>query len=165
MILTIQKISRKDKETVNGLKLSVGILTEEYKDKWLNGWGDSTNAIWKIGDKVEAVVEQKGQYLNFKAIKPSVPPPAEQPVEAQLRRLDIEDKEAVKNNKIRWMNSLTNAVSLFSFLNGGTDVEVVKKEGKNMVEDLANWFYNLEPKKIGDTPTVLTDENGVRIPF
>ena len=73
-ILTIVKISRKPKETKYGLKTSIGLLTKEYGERWLNGWGDNNNASWQPNQSVEATVEQNGEYLNFKAIPPSVSP-------------------------------------------------------------------------------------------
>lgn len=74
MQLTILKISRKPTTTKYGEKTSVGILTQEYVNKWINGFGDANNLFWKQGDIVEAAVTQNGEYLNFKAIKPSVAP-------------------------------------------------------------------------------------------
>jgi len=74
MQLTIVKISRKPKETKYGLKTSVGLLTKEYQDKWLNGWGDNNNARWQPNQVVEATVEQNGEYLNFKTVPASVSP-------------------------------------------------------------------------------------------
>lgn len=73
-ILNIIKISRKPKETKYGLKTSVGLKTKEYGDKWLNGWADDNNATWIEGTAVEATIEQNGDWLNFKAIPPSVAP-------------------------------------------------------------------------------------------
>jgi hypothetical protein len=76
MILNIIKISRKPKTTQYGEKTSVGLLTTEYGEQWLNGWGDNNNASWQPGMTVEATVEQKDKWLNFKAIPPSVAPNA-----------------------------------------------------------------------------------------
>lgn len=44
------------------------------------------------------------------------------------------------DQKIRWMNSLTGAIALVP--KPGLDQ---LEESKKMVEDLANWFYLLEP--------------------
>ena len=49
----------------------LGIKTVEYGDKWLSGFGNQTNANWKIGDVVEIEVEEVAgkdgkQYLNFR---------------------------------------------------------------------------------------------------
>lgn len=46
---------------------SVGIITVEYGDKkWLSGFENKKTENWREGDVVEIVVEQKGEYLNFK---------------------------------------------------------------------------------------------------
>jgi len=76
MILNILSISRKPKQTQYGEKISVGLKTKEYGEKWLNGWQDEVNVNWQKGQAVEATVEQNGDWLNFKAIKPSVNPEA-----------------------------------------------------------------------------------------
>ena len=76
MILNILGISRKPKQTQYGEKISVGLKTKEYGEKWLNGWADEVNSNWQKGQAVEATVEQKGDWLNFKATKPSVSPQA-----------------------------------------------------------------------------------------
>ena len=73
-LLTIVKISRKPKETKYGLKTSVGLLTKEYQERWLSGFEDDNNKSWQAGMTVEATVEQNGDWLNFKATKPSVDP-------------------------------------------------------------------------------------------
>ena len=44
---------------------SLGIKCEEYGDKWLSGFDNNATKSWKEGDKVEVIVEQKGEYLNF----------------------------------------------------------------------------------------------------
>lgn len=77
MQVKIQKISRKEREIRNGkqagtTKMSVSIMTEQYKDKWLGGWEDDVNKDWKEGDDVDVQIEQNGEYLNFKAVKPFV---------------------------------------------------------------------------------------------
>lgn len=46
----------------------IGIATEEYPTKYINGFG-KTELSWKIGDEVEIDLEEKGEYLNFKLPK------------------------------------------------------------------------------------------------
>ncbi len=77
MQLNIVKLTRKMRTTKYGDKISVGLITKEYGDKkWINGWEDDINSNWVEGQTVEATVEQNGDYLNFKAIRPSVSPQA-----------------------------------------------------------------------------------------
>lgn len=47
----------------------VTIKAQEYGDKFISGFGNKDNASWKEGDRVEAIVEQKGEYLNFSTPK------------------------------------------------------------------------------------------------
>lgn len=44
----------------------VSIKTEQHGDKWLSGFGNKENSSWDKGDEVEIIVEEKGQWLNFK---------------------------------------------------------------------------------------------------
>lgn len=74
MFITIEAISKKQKMTDRGEAISLGIKSKEYGDRWLNGWQNEISRNWKKGDKVEVIIEEKGQYLNFKALKPSVAP-------------------------------------------------------------------------------------------
>lgn len=68
MKLTITKIFRKEKETKYGPKVSVGIKTAEYGDKYLNGWEDDHNKHWQEGMEVNAEIKTNGDFLNFKAL-------------------------------------------------------------------------------------------------
>jgi hypothetical protein len=43
----------------------VNIQTQEHGQKWLSGFGSNTNVNWKEGDKVELIVKENGEYLNF----------------------------------------------------------------------------------------------------
>ena len=66
MEVTITSISRKERTSKAGKPFtSVGIRCEQYGDKWLSGFGNADNANWKVGDRVEIEVYQKGEYLNF----------------------------------------------------------------------------------------------------
>src|SRR3990167_1713870 len=73
MKLTLTQLTRftKDKQG-NDLKTKDGrsytrllIRCQEYGDKAISGFENSETREWKEGDIVEAVVEQKGEYLNF----------------------------------------------------------------------------------------------------
>lgn len=47
----------------------VGIKTKEHGDKWLSTFANKHNdpiMAWKEGDVVGIIVEQNGEYLNFK---------------------------------------------------------------------------------------------------
>jgi hypothetical protein len=65
--VTITSAIRKEKTSTRTGKpfTSLGIKTVEYGDKWLSGFGNANNAHWKEGSKVEIIVEEKGEYLNF----------------------------------------------------------------------------------------------------
>lgn len=43
----------------------LSIQTSEYGAAWLSGFQNKSNSGWKEGDKVEIIVEKKGEYLNF----------------------------------------------------------------------------------------------------
>lgn len=70
---TITKIYRSFKDKAgNELKTKdgrsyerVAIKTVEMGDKYISGFGADWNKNWKIGDQVQIIVEQKGEYLNF----------------------------------------------------------------------------------------------------
>ena len=74
---TITKIYRSfTDKTGNELKTKdgrpyerVAIKTIETGDKYISGFGNQENQNWKIGDQIQIVVEQKGEYLNFKELK------------------------------------------------------------------------------------------------
>ena len=47
----------------------IAIKTEKYGDRWPSDfiWDDNDPKLsWKVGDTVTVVVEEKGQYLNFR---------------------------------------------------------------------------------------------------
>ena len=44
----------------------VSIKTKETGDKYVGGFGNKANEGWKIGDVVDIIVEQNGDFLNFK---------------------------------------------------------------------------------------------------
>ena len=74
--LTLTKIHRSNKDK-DGKELigksgrpytRVGIKTMQYGEKWLSGFENRQNANWREGDTVELVVEEKGEYLNFRTV-------------------------------------------------------------------------------------------------
>jgi hypothetical protein len=48
---------------------SVRFTCNEYGERWVSGFGNQDNAGWKAGDTVEALIEEKGEYLNFSTPK------------------------------------------------------------------------------------------------
>src|SRR3990167_9827503 len=72
--LTLTSIQRYDKDKEgNPLKTKDGrnyirlvIRCKEYGDKMLSGFDSIQTQGWREGDTIEAEVEQKGEYLNFK---------------------------------------------------------------------------------------------------
>ncbi|MEO5366652.1 MAG: hypothetical protein H7831_09920 [Magnetococcus sp. WYHC-3] len=74
MKLTITKIFVTDKDKhgnpltgKNGPYSKKAIKATEYGDKWISGFAGEWNKDWKVGDVVEAEVEDTGKYLNLKA--------------------------------------------------------------------------------------------------
>lgn len=66
MIVTLTKVSRKEKQSAKGnMFISLGIQTEEHGEKWLSGFGNASNASWVPGQKVAIEITEKGDYLNF----------------------------------------------------------------------------------------------------
>jgi len=64
MLVTITGINSQEKTSKKGKPYtSVGILTEENGDKWINGFGP---VEWKKGDKVELMIEETEYGLQFK---------------------------------------------------------------------------------------------------
>ena len=65
--ITITKIIRTERQSKKTGKpfTSLGLKTEEYGDVWVSGFGNKDNADWKEGDKVNVVIEKKGEYTNF----------------------------------------------------------------------------------------------------
>ena len=64
--VTLTKVFRKKVETKYGEKMSVGILTKEHGDTWINGFKHDDNKGWKIGDTVNIEIVKNGEYTNFK---------------------------------------------------------------------------------------------------
>lgn len=68
MQVTIEAISRKDKEIQGVTKQVTAIKTTEYADKWLSTFASTECADWQKGDIVDIEVTQKGEFLNFRPI-------------------------------------------------------------------------------------------------
>lgn len=68
--VTIKSIARNEKTSKAGKKYtSLGFKCAEHGDKWVNGFGNKSNADWKEGDEVKVdikeVVSGDKTYLNF----------------------------------------------------------------------------------------------------
>lgn len=50
---------------------SIRIKVASRGDTFISGFGNAENALWKPGDEVDIVIEQKGEYLNFTQPKKS----------------------------------------------------------------------------------------------
>lgn len=80
----------------------MSIQTEEHGDRWISGFQNASNKEWKEGDTVELVVEEKGEYLNFKVPNKSDAKVGE--LEARVAKLEAvvfkksEDIEPVGEN-------------------------------------------------------------------
>lgn len=44
---------------------SLSLKVESRGDKFINGFGNASNEGWKVGDSVDILIEEKGEYLNF----------------------------------------------------------------------------------------------------
>ena len=92
MQVTLTKVHRTDKNK-NGDPLinrngqpytRTSIKTQEHNDRWLNGFGNQENAQWQIGQQVEIIIEENGQYLNFKMPRS----------ESSISRVEFDDLKA-----------------------------------------------------------------------
>lgn len=82
MQFTITKIYTTDKNKDGSALVSktgkpytrMSIQVVEHGDKWISGFRNKDNSSWKVGDKVEAVIDTKTSggkdYLNFTVAKP-----------------------------------------------------------------------------------------------
>lgn len=43
----------------------VALKVERYGDRYVSGFGNPQNKDWAIGDEVDIIIEEKGEYLNF----------------------------------------------------------------------------------------------------
>ena len=75
--LTITRIYTTDKDKNGNPLMSkqgkpytrMSIQTQEYGEKWLSGFKNQTSGSWKVGEKVDVIVKESGQYLNFETPK------------------------------------------------------------------------------------------------
>lgn len=100
MKLTLKKVARQQKLSAktNNQYTSVGILTEEHGDQWINGFGNPQNQNWKEGDVIDVEVKE-GEYngnktLNF--IMPRVEGGNNNEVMDALRKIFTELQEIKK---------------------------------------------------------------------
>lgn len=74
MKITVQKIYISDKKRDGSPLVSkqgkpykkISIKTAEYPDKWLSGFYSDDMRDWSEGDTKDVIVEQNGDFLNFK---------------------------------------------------------------------------------------------------
>lgn len=154
--LTITKIASKPFEGQYGLTNKIGILTEEYGDKYLNGFMNVIN--FAVGDTIFAEVIQKGDFLNFKykgkktlntvpaTTLSSIPKNIQAPPAPDWNKIREEKKE-----NISWMNAKNNACLLIAH---GIYANDTGEPIVNLINNLANDIYQLEPAKLTE------DENG-----
>ena len=103
--LTLTKITRNERvsKKTNKPFISVGIQTQEYPNKWINGFGCKENETWKSGDVVEVEkvfnsdqVDTNGNpYLNFEMPKA----PSQMEMYGMLKRLNARLLEVEKQLK------------------------------------------------------------------
>lgn len=60
----------------------MNLKAKEYGDRYISGFANQSNEKWKAGDVVEVIIEQKGEYLNFKN------PTPEQLLEIRVAKLE-----------------------------------------------------------------------------
>ncbi len=63
------------------------IKTVEHGDKLISGFGNEVNANWKPGDKVDIIVTQRGEYLNFEMPRRDAGPAANSAGTAELKNI------------------------------------------------------------------------------
>jgi len=105
--VTIERIHRSDKDKTGNLFTTkdgrnytrIGIKTQEHGEKWLSGFGNSENSNWNVGDKVEIIVEENGQYLNFRNMPRNVSYKDFQDLKARVEKLEILIKITVPNSQ------------------------------------------------------------------
>ena len=74
----ITKLVRSNKTSKAGkdyVSLGIQVDDSQYRDTWINGFGNKDNEHWKVGDEVEITISQKvvggKTYLNFESPKTS----------------------------------------------------------------------------------------------
>jgi len=96
MKLTIKKIARNQKisSKTNKPYTSMGILTVEYGDQWINGFGNKDNESWKEGDVIDVQLKE-GEYSGNKTINIITPNKDDKVMDA-LRKIFSELQEIKK---------------------------------------------------------------------
>lgn len=72
-IITLTKIFATNKDKQGNILMSknnkpytrMSIKCSEHGDKWISGFQNQQNQNWKEGDRVEVIIKENGQYLNF----------------------------------------------------------------------------------------------------
>ena len=44
---------------------SLSLKVESRGDRFISGFGNKSNEHWVVGQEVDIIIEEKGQYLNF----------------------------------------------------------------------------------------------------
>ncbi len=85
----ITKISRKERVSKRTGKpfTSLGILTEEYGERWLSGFDGKETERWVVGNTVDIEVEDTGEYLNFSVPRKDSSPAASNGATAELKNM------------------------------------------------------------------------------
>ena len=68
----------------------------EHGDKWVSGFGNDANASWAVGDDVDVVIEESGQYVNFKMPSNKVSPEDVKNIWEEIEKLK-QEIEKLKN--------------------------------------------------------------------
>lgn len=71
--ITLTKVFTTNKDKQGNILMSknnkpytrMSIKCSEHGDKWISGFQGQSNGGWKEGDRVEVIIKQNGQYLNF----------------------------------------------------------------------------------------------------
>jgi hypothetical protein len=86
--------SEKDKDGKELISLKNGkpytkisLKTEQFGDKWLGGFGNTSNSLWKEGDTVDIQVTESNGYLNFNSPRTLLDKKFEK-LEARLEKLE-----------------------------------------------------------------------------
>ena len=106
----------------------VSVKTTDHGDKWLSGFAhdaDDPMLSWKAGDQVTIVIEQNGDWLNFR-----------HPV-----------KQDVVNSRIDRLEGRVAALEMFMVENGKKE-DPKEKEDQNFLDEVANEDLPEEPDEI-----------------
>ena len=131
--LKITKVTQpKEFEGQYGKSYKYGIQTEQYPDKWINGF--SKYPTLEIGGVLFAEITEHEQYgLQFKIKEYKAPNKATKVIQAMKNVNNDESRE----ENIRWCNALNNATLLVAH----------GKEELSNLENCANEIYKMQPNK------------------